>query len=525
MRFRVTSLPLLAGAGLTLIAGCATAEPSARARLADVRTGLSREELGDQLAQFEDTYEAVIREAAERIAALDPGKRTRRLVLLWQTRMLPMARDALNQDDPVHALLDVWALCLRMHHYFHDGDGRALFGDHQDLARQAAERALEAVEQVAAAILSPDMLDRARQAVDDLARQFPIRGEFSGSPVRTAVQRPDHGADVLAAIVTAPFAPFRAVEGIDRGAAAIRGFSAVAARMNETIHDLPELTRLQAELLLLEIENLESTRSALAAFAEFAQASSRFSAAVERLPEDLRRELVAATEDLDRHQAGLQQTLAQAREVVDRINEGLRRADESAAAVERTAVQTARAGEAWTGTFQAITDMVAGFRGRPTARGSEAAATAAADGPTADEPPGPDTPAETPAPTALAAPAAPSNAALPPAVGPDTDADRPRPRPFDILEYAQTAEALDRAADRLTVLTRELRDLAGSKELQASLADVEARLDGLVGRSRGSAREITDHAAWRAAQLIVLTFVLLIVYQVARRDTSTGHDA
>ena len=431
-----------------------------------------------------------------------------------------MARDAINQDDPVHALLDVWALCLRMHHYFHDGDGQALFGDHQKVAREAADRALEAVEQVAATILSVDMLDRARQAVDELAVQFPLRGEFSGSPVRTVVQRPDHGADVLAAIVTAPFAPFRAVEGIDRGAAAIRGFTAVAARMNETIHDLPELTRLQAELLLLEFETLESTQSALAAFTEFAQASGRFSAAVERLPEDLRRELTAATEDLDRRQAGLQQTLAEAREVVDRINEGLRRADESAAAVERTAAQTARAGEAWTGTFRAITDMVAGFRGQVRPGASDTASAGAAGEPPGDEPAGPDAPAEAPPATALPTPAAPSDAAVPAAIEPAADPAQPRRRPFDILEYADTAEALERAAARLTVLTRDLRDLAGSGELQACLADVEARLEGLVGRSRGSALAVTDHAAWRAAQLIVLAFALLVVYQAVRRYAS-----
>lgn len=496
-------------------AGCVTTGTSPRARLADVRPEVSREELGNLLEQFDDTYEANIREAAEAIVAADPARRTRRLTLLWQTRLVPMVRDALNQDDAVRALLDVWTLCLRMQHYFREGDGRALFGDQQHLAHQAADRCVESIERVASTILSSQMLAGARKAVEDLAREYPMRGEFSGSTVRTAVQQPDHGADILTAIVSAPLAPFRAMEGIDRGADAIRGFTAVAARMNETMRDLPEQTRLQTELLLMEIENLESTRSALASFTEFSQASTRFAVAAERLPEDLRKELILAADDLETRQAGLQQTLSEAREVADRINESLSRIEASASAVEQTAARTALAGDAWTATFRAITDMVASFRGGGS-HGTDNQHKVASDTSGGR----PEDPAEPPRAEQRETihPATMSTGNLP-----DTgDSPATTRGGFDIREYAQTAEALDRAAARLKDLTLELRGLSASGELPASLEQVEVRLRSIIELSRGGATKLTDHVAWRAAQLIVLIFALLAAHRVLRRLSSRG---
>ncbi len=478
------ALPLIA-TGCTM--GGKIASPS---QLATVRSSVSKQELSDLLAQFEDTYEAAIREAAERIVSLNPDRRTRRLSLLWQTRLVPMARDALNQDEAVHSLLDVWALCLRMQHFFEDGDGRTMFGDQQHLAREAADRCVQSVEQVAAKILMPNILTDAREGVDALARQYPLRGEFSGSTIRTAVQRAERGDDVLAAIVTAPLAPFRAFEGIDRGAAAIQGFTAVAARMTDTVHDLPEQTRTQVELLLLEFEELESVQTALASLKEFAQSSSRFSTAAERLPAEMRRELVQAADDLEGRQASLQKSLSEAREVVERIDQALARVESSAAAVERTALHTARAGEAWTGTFQSITDMVDSFRTRGVS--------------------------EMPDQQEKRAQAPPPPVEQQEGSGESADATGPPTRGFDIKEYTETAEALDRAAVQLLELTRELRSFS-SGEMPASLAEFEARFRGIIDQSRNSAVGLADHAAWRGAQLILLVFGLVLVYHLGGR--------
>lgn len=489
---------LLASAIVFLsLSGCALPNaPSSRGRLADVTTSLSKEELGELLQQFEDTFEATIREATERIVAVQPDRRTRRLALVWQMRLIPMARDALGQNDPVHSLLDSWALCVRQHDFFDHGDGGELFGEHQSIAREAAARSLRDVERIAALILPAETLSRTRPVIDDLARQFPLRGEFSGSTVRTAVQKPNKDSDVLASVLTTPMAPFRAFEGIDRGAAAIQGFTAVAARMTDTINDLPETVRLQIELLLMEVEDLESVQATLAGLSELSHSSARLAAVAESLPADLRKELSQATEDLEQRQASFQKTLREAQEVVTNVNQALGRVEAAAASVERTAVHTAAAGEAWTGTFHSITEMVASFRD-----------------PQGESPPS--APLE-------------SNSHRPPAEkqavsarlteGPSdpapTDGEH---RGFDVNDYTQAAQALDRAAVQIQELTREVRQLAGSNELVSSLGEIEARARGLVDMSNASAFSVIDHLAWRGCQLVLLLFAMLLGYAVLTR--------
>jgi hypothetical protein len=468
--------------------GCASASKSApRATWNETQSGFSKEELADLLAQFEDTYEAAIREAADRILTLQPDRRTRRLTLLWQARLVPMMRDALDQEDPVYGMLDAWALCLRAQHFFDSGDGGEMFGDNHPIAVEAAGRSLESVEQIAARILAPDKLGRARDAVDELACRYPLRGEFSGSIVRTAVQKTEKDPDIVASIMAAPMAPFRVFEGVDRGASAIQAFAAVSARMTDTVHDFPESLRLQALLLIMELEDLETTQAALAGLEEISQSSARISAVAEQLPEDLRREITLAADDLESRQAQLQQTLRDARDVTDRVNGALERVETAAASVERTATHATSAGDAWTRTFQTLAEMVASIQQPGAVTSSPAAA------------------------PAVAAPAAEKPASESPATQ-DSDSGG-----FDVNEYTQAAQALDQAAARLQELTREIRELAGSNELGSSLLNLETRAQLVVDASRSSALDVVDRGAWRGAQIVLLFFLGLIGYTLLVR--------
>ncbi len=493
MTIAVRTVALLLSSGsLVSLAGCALPPRAAsRAPFPDARTQLSKEELGELLQQFEDTYEATIREAAERIVTLQPDRRTRHLALLWQMRLIPMARDTLNQDDAVYSLLDGWALCVRQRDFFERGDGRELFGANQALAQEAARRSLGDIERIAALILTPESLNRTRPAIEDLALQFPLRGEFSGSVVRTAVQKPARNADVLASVLRAPLAPFRAMEGIDRGAAAIQGFTAVAAHLTDTVNDLPETIRLQTNLLLMDIDELESVQTAQASLAELAHSSARLSTVAECLPADLRRELSLAAEDLEQRQASFQETLRETREVIACTNEALARVQTAAASVEQTATHATAAGDAWAGTVRAITEMVASFR------------------PPDDQPAAESSPADRIR----------SGNDYPPVVahgGPAPSPGTEQPR-FDVNDYTQAADALDRAALQIRELTREIRQLAGSSELATSLTQTETRARGIVELSHTSALAAIDHLAWRGAQLIGLLFAALLGYTALTR--------
>jgi plasmid stabilization system protein ParE len=80
---------------------------------------------------------------------------------------------------------------------------------------------------------------------------------------------------------------------------------------------------------------------------------------------------------------------------------------------------------------------------------------------------------------------------------------RPDSRPFDIREYERTAQETRSAAEELKALVAEVRALAQDPELPTTVAGIE-----------GSGRSLVDAAAWRAFQLMLVFFFLILVYRL-----------
>jgi hypothetical protein len=97
--------------------------------------------------------------------------------------------------------------------------------------------------------------------------------------------------------------------------------------------------------------------------------------------------------------------------------------------------------------------------------------------------------------------------------GDGEQAQRPG-RPFDIREYEATALEIQRAAASLQGLAVELRTLSESEGVAATLGELGTTVGTTVDRARTSADELVDAAAWRALQLLVVFFVLLVVYRL-----------
>ncbi len=73
---------------------------------------ITQEELRDRLEQFHDTFEALVQRAAEQILLRDNNRRFKRLTILWQMRLIPMSRNALDRDNPMESLLDLKVLLI-----------------------------------------------------------------------------------------------------------------------------------------------------------------------------------------------------------------------------------------------------------------------------------------------------------------------------------------------------------------------------------------------------------------------------
>jgi hypothetical protein len=93
------------------------------------------------------------------------------------------------------------------------------------------------------------------------------------------------------------------------------------------------------------------------------------------------------------------------------------------------------------------------------------------------------------------------------AAGGGQAADAAPGRPFDIREYESTAIQIKEAAAELRQTIGALQGLIGSSETSATLGG----LDDAIARGEG----LVDTVAWRALQVLLAFFVLLLLYRLA----------
>ncbi|UCD49773.1 MAG: hypothetical protein JSW27_19855 [Phycisphaerales bacterium] len=317
------------------------------------KSQLSREELRQVLDRFEDYFAASIKQGASEIDIMLPGTKTQRLTLLWRTRCISALHTLVEQEDPLVAFVDVWALSLRMTLYFGAGDGSNLFGLHQEVALATATQIETEIERVAQTLLEPTIFEQTRNDLRAFAQANPIRGAFSKTLVYASEAQKGTPTPVTT-VINLPLAPFRAIEGVDRGAMAIRDFSTTAERFSDIVEELPETTRWQLLLLLYDLEETEMVRSFLDSFERLAASSSKLTETSEKLPGQIRAELSAFIEQVDDRQANLQQTLEQTQATSEALSALIARIEAAAATLGVSAKDIRQTAEAWQTTVEAI---------------------------------------------------------------------------------------------------------------------------------------------------------------------------
>jgi len=378
---------LFVGLG-TLLVGCATPQQSGanqgsveRARLRISEPGLQQE-----LLEFGDRFKAAVRSGAWQIDEATTDRTIGRRTLIWKARMNDTAREILIQDDPREALLDIYALCIQQHVYFTEGDGQDLFSQQQSVAVQTADELVDEVDRLMHRVLTDQQVESMRGTLREFATNNPIRGVFRIPSQRPSQLAQREGGMGFSTLMNVPLAPFRAVGGVDRTAAAIQDFTQVASRFSSTVQDLPEQTRWQAEMLSYNLEDRETmvkARESLVALSEasnsiaatlpdlstsaqsFAETSRNFAQTAEELPQRFRTEAMQLFDDIDQRQDNLQRTVSEVRGAVQDIDQSLSRTNEVAQSIERTSAGVAEAGKAWRQTVQTFGEVAERLQGEP----------------------------------------------------------------------------------------------------------------------------------------------------------------
>ena len=317
------------------------------------KSQLSQEELRKILNRFEDFFTTSIKQSASELDMLLPETKTQRLTLLWRTRCIGSLHTILEQDDPLVAFVDAWALCLRLTLYLEAGEGSKLFDPHQDVALSTATQIESEIERVARTLLEPAIFEQTQRDLRAFAQANPIRAAFSrtlayASEVKKGVPGP------VETVINLPLAPFRAIEGVDRGAMAMRDLSTTADRFSDIVEELPEVTRWQLLLLLYDLEETAMARSFLASLERISESSTKLTEASEKLPGQLRAELSTLIEEVDAKQTNVQQTLQQTQATSEALTKLIEQVEDTAGALSVTSKETEQTALAWQSTVESI---------------------------------------------------------------------------------------------------------------------------------------------------------------------------
>lgn len=409
--------------GLVMTAGCFSTGTAKEGQKELPAATPARRALGDFGLYFATRIESAADDAMAKI----PDVATRRKAVLWKMLVIPQCRAAMDLADDQAAYLNTWILCTRMVQFFEEGAGKGSLGDATPIALAACKEIEGRIESLGPMFLTKEQLASAKNEVSEFARRVPFGEDFKlpeGKSTWTSTTSSLLGKTL--SVVQMPFSAVNPVGGISDTAVAAYRVAGTIDRTRTDIGFLPTKVRWNTELLLLELEQNESVKSALASIETIGNSSASLADTAARLPEDVSKVIT----DLDEKQAGLQATLAEARATLESADAALTRADAVVASADTTAQSLARMGESWTGMFQAFDEVVAGLTPEP-----------------AEE--------------------------VPP---------EEKGRPFDITEYERTAVELTKTADALNALLLELQAVTGEDRADALLATTRAAVGATVDR-------------------------------------------
>jgi len=274
--------------GFLLFTGCQKVPP---------RTGLlEREVEGAQLNgkqlwlllyDFVPRFSDRVEEAADQIIARATDKEIQKNALMWKINATSACFRTAARQDPLAAMLDMWVLCKQMSQFFEDGAGSTVFGPWQLIAIDTSRQLKEEIKDIAKILVpTEEQFERGRQIVNSFVEEAPIENLYF---VRKSI-----ASRLVQFVNTEGRALMEVVGDITENLVGLQKILVLYA------DHLPDLGRWQAELLLYQIERLETISKALAEFESMSESVKRMTVITELLPKLIEQERAALLADIDR---------------------------------------------------------------------------------------------------------------------------------------------------------------------------------------------------------------------------------
>jgi methyl-accepting chemotaxis protein len=451
---------------LAFLWGCEAPKPAGPVQGAKAVPANAQAELREELDAFVGFFQQTVEQAAMRIARESSLRQQQQAAATWRVRVGRLVRSAADQTDAREALLDLWVLSERMHSFLAGEEGREIFGEYQTVAVDAAERIRNRIEQLATRYVPEDSFEKTQGDVKQYASAHPMRRDYA-EPAAGEFSDVAAGRQIVNLLVGVPLAPFTTLTNVQKGAESVSNLSGTADRFTDVVQDLPAELRWQLQLLALNLEDTETVSSVRASLKQMSDSSARFASAAEQMPEQVRTQAEILLDRMDESQPEMRSTLSEARDTAEAMRAATREVRETGTALEgtlRSMTEAAGAVQETANVVERATKEIAAIEWKKAR--------------------------------------------------PEGTPPEPRGEPFSFQAVTQSADAVTMTAGEMRQLLQELRELLDSDPLQANLTMVNQQVDEAVGRSGAELRTVVDHGAWRAAQLLALGFVLLVVYRV-----------
>ena len=301
------------------------------------------------LSDFGDYYSAMIAGTCSQIAASTKDRRIRELALLYKIRSIPRMRAMLIGSDPREALLRAWVVIAQANYQLTQGSMKTSFGDEQAYAQETMARLEEAIVELAYRHFPHEAVNSTRAEIDEFAATTPLGADLT----------PTDDIQILEAKNPGPLSillvPLKPLSGVSDTAESLAQLAVVAQSATQVVKELPQTIRWQTEMLLLELDDMDTTTTLRNEIVRLGDQFEELSKTTDELPQRVREELEALLDKEGNANEQLAATLRDARAVTDGLNEAMAGAERASESVRATSVAAAQTADAWRATADATT--------------------------------------------------------------------------------------------------------------------------------------------------------------------------
>lgn len=133
------------------------------------------EELRLRINNFAIRYTGIVEDAADQIISETNDFQIKQNALLWKINSIPAINEVIFIIDPYAALIDTWAFCLQMVQFFEIGNGKDLFGAHQEIAVNASHKIENEIRTMIIKGLVDEDISHAESIVYPWVKENPIK--------------------------------------------------------------------------------------------------------------------------------------------------------------------------------------------------------------------------------------------------------------------------------------------------------------------------------------------------------------